>query len=177
MCSRAGGDLLADVLQHDVRLHDAEHAAVHRHDRAVPAQMLAAARRLGVPDAARCRRSSPAAHTRRAAAGRRGREPGTAAVRARSARCRNGPAARSTRPCSNSPPRIESTPARRSIGVVQRGVQAVRAEVRPRIRGLDAIEHAQEQPRGGVHRQVEGDQVGLLDGRSRAAGCRRGRRR
>jgi hypothetical protein len=48
----AGRDLLADVGQHDVALHDPELAAVDRHDRAVPAQMLAAAGGLGVADRA-----------------------------------------------------------------------------------------------------------------------------
>ena len=47
---RAGGDLRADVGEHDVGVHGAEAAVVDRHDRAVAAAMLAAARRLGVAD-------------------------------------------------------------------------------------------------------------------------------
>ena len=47
---RAGLDALADVGQDDVRRHDEEAPAVHRRDRAVPAQVLAAAARLDVPD-------------------------------------------------------------------------------------------------------------------------------
>ena len=49
----AGRDLARDVLQHDVRLHDEEPAAVDRDDRAVAAEMLAAAAGLGVADDAR----------------------------------------------------------------------------------------------------------------------------
>src|SRR5215207_2865443 len=51
LCS--GRDLTRDVLQHDVRLHDEEPAAVDRHDRAVAAEMLAAAAGLGVTGNAR----------------------------------------------------------------------------------------------------------------------------
>ena len=46
LCS--GRDLTRDVLQHDVRLHDEEPTAVDRDDRAVAAEMLAAAAGLGV---------------------------------------------------------------------------------------------------------------------------------
>src|SRR5207249_4167739 len=42
--------LSRDVLQHDLRLHDEEAAAVDRDDRAVAAAMLAAAAGLGVAD-------------------------------------------------------------------------------------------------------------------------------
>ena len=45
----AGGHLRADVAHHDVERNRAEGAAVDRHDRTVPAQMLAAARRVGDP--------------------------------------------------------------------------------------------------------------------------------
>ena len=47
---RAGLDLLAHVRDHHVDGDDAELPAVDRHDRTMPAQMLAAARRLRVPD-------------------------------------------------------------------------------------------------------------------------------
>src|SRR5277367_3961946 len=35
-----GGDLLPDICQHHLSLHDAESPLIHRHDRAVPAQVL-----------------------------------------------------------------------------------------------------------------------------------------
>src|SRR5215218_2023467 len=51
LCS--GRDLTRDVLQHDVRLHDEEPAAVDRDDRAVAAEVLTAAAGLGVASDAR----------------------------------------------------------------------------------------------------------------------------
>ena len=45
----AGGHLLIDVREHDVGRDDAELAVVDRHDRAMPAAMLAAAGRIGRP--------------------------------------------------------------------------------------------------------------------------------
>src|SRR5215211_8916689 len=45
----SGRHLICDVLQHDVRLHDEEPAAVDRDNWAVAAEMLAAAAGLGVP--------------------------------------------------------------------------------------------------------------------------------
>ena len=50
---RAGGDLAANVFEHDIGLHDAKHAAVDGYDGAVAAEMLAAARRFGVAHTAR----------------------------------------------------------------------------------------------------------------------------
>ncbi len=44
---RARGDLLADVFQHDVAFDHAKRAVVNRHNRAMAAQMLAAARGFG----------------------------------------------------------------------------------------------------------------------------------
>ena len=64
--------------------------------------------------------------------------------------------------------RIDSGAAQH--GLVERGIQPVRAEVGPRIRGLHAVQHPQEQARGGVHGQVERDQVGLLDGGGAGSG-------
>ena len=50
MCVGALLHLRADVGQHDVDRHDAELAVVDRHDRTVPAAMLASARRIGGAD-------------------------------------------------------------------------------------------------------------------------------
>ena len=47
----AGCDLLANVLQHNFRLHHAKIALIHRHHRAMPAQVLAAAAGFGVAGA------------------------------------------------------------------------------------------------------------------------------
>ena len=46
----ARGHVRANVLHHDVDRHRLEAALIDRHDRAVPAQMLAAARRVGAAD-------------------------------------------------------------------------------------------------------------------------------
>ena len=48
--SGAGRDLAGDVGEHDVGRHDAELPLVHRDDRAMAAQVLAAAAGLGGPD-------------------------------------------------------------------------------------------------------------------------------
>ena len=47
---RASGDLGADIAEHSLRLHDPELPVVHRHNRTVPAPVLAAAGRLRVAD-------------------------------------------------------------------------------------------------------------------------------
>ena len=50
--ARAGGDLLLDVAQHRLARDGDEAAAIHRHDRTMPAQVLAPARRLDGGDEA-----------------------------------------------------------------------------------------------------------------------------
>jgi hypothetical protein len=82
--TRAGRDLRARVLQHDLRRHGEETALVDGRDRTVPAQVLAAARRLDVagdalfagdrqPCVLRERgQRAPVRHQRGAAAGGRG---------------------------------------------------------------------------------------------------------
>ena len=47
---RAGADLRAHVVQDDIEWNRPESAAINRHDRTVPAQMLAASRGLGGSD-------------------------------------------------------------------------------------------------------------------------------
>ena len=54
--------------------------------------------------------------------------------------------------------------------LVQRGIEAVGAEVGPRVRSLDARQEAEEETGRRVHREVEGDQVGLFDGGARDLG-------
>ena len=44
---RARRHLPANIFEHDVALDHAKRAVVHRHDRAMPAKMLASARRFG----------------------------------------------------------------------------------------------------------------------------------
>jgi hypothetical protein len=50
---RACGHLPADILEHHLGLHHAKRPAIHRHDRTVPAQVLAAAREASVYPARR----------------------------------------------------------------------------------------------------------------------------
>ena len=47
---RARGDLLANIVEHDVALHHAKLALINRHDRTMAAQMFAAAAGFGVSD-------------------------------------------------------------------------------------------------------------------------------
>src|SRR5882762_822796 len=44
---RARSNLLADIRKNNVAFDHAKRAVIHRHDRAMPAKMFAAARRLG----------------------------------------------------------------------------------------------------------------------------------
>ena len=80
--ARAGRDLRAHVVEHDVGGHGEEAATVHGRNRAVPAQVLAAARRLDVAGDAPLVRDREARVLARAPAGRArsgtsdGRRPG-----------------------------------------------------------------------------------------------------
>ena len=146
MCSAPGRDLRVDVGEHDVRLHDAELAVVDRHDRAMPAQMLAAAARFGVRRRPFwCR---PASAARRSAQRRQARRSGTRNCR-RGIRCGAGlqPCVRSQRlkACADFDPsrnrtkfprtRRRARRRRRAIAAirVQRRVEPVRADARRRI--------------------------------------------
>ena len=127
---RAGRHLRGDIRQHDFRLHDAELAAVDRHDRAMAAEMAAAAARFRVAGRRGC--SSPTCNVAYAASGGRPDRSGTrncrrgsdAAFDGRSAervrlrdparRRRDGRARSATAASSNSPPSTSSTPSERS---------------------------------------------------------------
>ena len=199
MCSRAGRDLRGDVGEHDLRLHDAELPVVDRHDRTVPAQMPAAAARLGVADQPpRAVAASAASRTSTAAAAprdrARGSESAAAARPAEPRRPRRPPTMLALRPVralrflpvvapsaasssSNSPPRTSSTPSDAQPLGVERRVEAVRADARRRdsARRAVAITGA-GQPRRRVHRQVKGDEVGPAQA-ARAAASPSPRRR
>ena len=123
---RARGHLLANILQHHVALHHAKRAVVHRHDRAMPAQMLAAASCFG-----RTRDALLAAGHHHARIFRKFRHPRAVGHKEFLPRERNdglvlrrrvqivappyprSRAARLTSPSSNSPPRIVPTPSPR----------------------------------------------------------------
>src|SRR5687768_16577918 len=49
-------------------------------------------------------------------------------------------------------------------GLVQRRIQAVRANRRVGIYGAHAIDYRQRQPRGGMHRQIDSDETGRRHG-------------
>ena len=120
----AGGHLAADVLEHDIRLHDAEEAAVDGDHGAVAAEVLAAAGGFGVADAAGAvlddelrvgaerGQALAVGHQELLAAGgndgelRGGRGGGAGGSPERRR-------ARSQSPASNSPPRMVPTPAPR----------------------------------------------------------------
>ena len=66
---RAGNDLRSNVLEHHVHRNRTKGAAIHRHDRTMPAQVLATARRFGrTHDAPSSHRASAALHNAAAAA-------------------------------------------------------------------------------------------------------------
>ena len=82
--ARAGGDLRARILQHDVRRHGEETPAVDGRNRTVPAQVLAAARRLDVAgDALFARDRQPGVLRERGQRAPIGHQRGPAAGRAR----------------------------------------------------------------------------------------------
>ncbi len=162
MCSAPASHLGADVGQYDLHRHDAEPPVVDRHDRTVPAAVLAAARGLGGADD-----GQPAvgplqlARRRRAAAGpaRSGTwnaSRGSAACgrrrqRLAGVRLRAPPRPGRPRLRGRAPP---CTPAAASCVAVERRVEPVGADRQVGAMPADGGDHRQGQARGGVHRQV-----------------------
>ena len=162
MCSRPRGYLGANVAEHHVGLHHAELPVVHRHDRTVPAPVLAAARCLCVARHASFAGGEP---QRRVPAQRR----------------QAGPVGRDERQSGQRKRRrrhVLTGDERHEVGFrlgTEHHVHAERAQVllvrwcietvcdqpRRRIVAPHALDHGHREPRGGVHRQVDGHQVGV----------------
>ena len=190
----AGIDLAANVFEHDFALHDAEDTVVDRHDRAVAAEMLAAAAGFGVagdPEPAvghqqvrvlaqrrqagavggmKLRRSSEIGAPRSARRALLERSIGPAPRVRRVAPLRlagaASPSASCVTSCANA---LEFTAQNRfdaefaQIGLVDRSVQAVEAEMRARIQPPHRFDQADREARGRVHGNVEGDDAGCAN--------------
>ena len=168
---RAGVDLLADVLDHDITFDDPEAPAVDRHDRTVPAQMAAASRRLGVADDARLVLTDD----QRGIALRR-RQPGSVGDDEFLTRERDdGLHLRRRLPRAREPVRerrqtfLELAAEYRDgaeapeVGLVDRGIQAVEAQMRIPVELANPFGQRGGKPARGVHRHVDRDQVGLAN--------------
>ena len=131
--ARAGGDLRARILQHHLRRHGEEPPAVDGRNRTVPAQVLAAARRLDVAGDALLARDRQPGVLRRAGAARAGRAP-----------ARGGGRAGAVRPPARRPRR--STPPARRAAARNRG----RARCAPPRRAAPgSASHRGRRSRGG----------------------------
>ena len=170
---RPGHDLLADVRQHDVRRHDEEAAPVHGRDRAVPAEVLAAAARLDVRD----QLVPPVALEPRVLL--EGRQPRPARDRKRQpGEMRRRGAGRRPHPdrrlAGAGLERLDERRQRRlrlaadhrvhAVGEkvlpVQLRVQSVRDDVTGRVHRAHTPDQGDADPEGGVHRHRHGDDPG-----------------
>ena len=170
---RPGLDALADVGQDHVRRHHEEAPAVDRRDRAVPAEVLAAAARLDVPHqlvppVALEPRVLLEGGERRAA---RHRKAQPLEVRRRGARGRPHPRRELARPRLE---RLGERHERRLRLAADHGVDAVGEQVlgvqlrvepvgRDVARGVhraDALDQRDAEPERGVHRHGDGDEPG-----------------
>ena len=167
----AGRHLTRDVLQHDVWLHDEEPAAVDRDDRAVAAEMLAAAAGFGVAGDARAATGQldvrvPLETGKQTTV--RHEEPLPVQGDRRFGLCLPW---RGLRFVGGEPldqrdePLLELTAEDRpgaelaQILLVHRRIQTVEAEVGVRVDLLHTLHKAGRQPGGGVHWHVERHQV------------------
>ena len=162
-------DLAAHVLEHHLARHHPEPALVDRHDRTMTAEMLAATRRLGVADVMDCavrnvemgvalERRQPATvgrHEAQAIVGDQGWRGGNS---------RAGPRAGDLRGQSDQsllelPADHELDAQASQVLAVHRRIETVGGIARAGMSGAHHGQRARRDPGGGVHRQVEGDQV------------------
>ncbi len=153
-----------DVLEHDGDGDDAEAAVVDGNDGTVPAAMLAAAARLGIAG------DAPFAANLHRRVARESRKPaaiGDQELHAREIHRRA--AGIVVRPgAGHHPHQVVLELAANDVTdaalveqrLIERCIQTVGNQLRVRIRGADAVDQRQRQPRGGVHRQEEGDRIG-----------------
>ena len=180
----AGADLRPDVGQDDIRGHRAEAPVVHGHDRTMAAQMLAAAARLGVANRPRRAVGHPQLRVllQRGQAGAIGRletdarECSGTTLQGLASQYPDEAEASYHMPRRQDPPRIpargRSRPSLAQQRLVQRRVEPVRAQPHRRIQRANAVDDGQRHPRGGVHREKEGDEVGVANGFFRKSASR-----
>ena len=169
----SGGHLAADVLDHHLGLDDAEAPVVDRHHRAVAAAVLAASARFRV---AHC--PPPAAfHLQIGVAGQR--RQGLARRHAEAllgvGDRRLGPGLGRRRPVRREPliePRHRRLELAAEDGrgaeaaqviLIERRVEAIEAEMRLGVEGLEPGHHGAGQPGRGVHGHVDANQAGRAD--------------
>ncbi len=151
------------------KMHDAEDAPVNGNHRAVPAEVLAAARGFGVADAPRAvldHQLGVSAQGRQALAVRNQK---LLAVRRNDGGLLNGPGI-----IAGEPPgevaesgfefaaQDRADPRAAQQAFVQRGVEPIGAEVGARIDGAYTVHQAEKQLGGGVHRKEKRDQARTL---------------
>jgi hypothetical protein len=172
----SGGNLAGDVFQHHVRLHDEEAPAVDRNDGAVAAEVLAAAAGLGVADDPRL--AAGQGDVSVLPKGRQPRAIGDAEglPRQRNRRLRLSCRGRRISAVGGEPlderdesrfelasqDRVGSQSAQKRL--IHRRVETVEAEMGGGVEVLDSGDEPRREPGGGVHRDVEGDQVRGGDG-------------
>ena len=168
---RTRGDLPADVLHHHIRLDDAEASAIDRHHRAVPAQMLAPAAGLGVADrpalvlpqlqigiAGERGQVSPVGNAE-ALLGQRDHRLALAHGRGIGTR-RRQPLVQADQPALELAAENGLAPEPAQEVLVHRRVEAVEAQMDAWVQGFQAGHDGRRQPRGRMHRQVQGDKPG-----------------
>ena len=175
---RAAGDLRRDVGEDDARRDDAELPVVNRHDRAMAAQMFAAAARFGVPH----RTCRPVGQLERGVFRERRKRRSIGDEEANPRNLWRGPfrpalAALKGPPhsalcCGAGPLRQlflefaaeHRVDANRSEPLpVERRVEPVRADSRRPVQRARLRDDGRGQARGRVHREMERDDVGRLD--------------
>jgi hypothetical protein len=167
---RPRGHLSPDVFQHHLSLDDPELPAVHGDDRAVTAQVLATPAGLGIAHGPLpaiqdqggipCEGNQvPPVRDQEFLSGQRDHRLGLAITVPPVGQPRQQ--AHQTGLELAAQDRLGSQGTK--VAFVHRGVQAVEAEVGVGVQGLDAGGESRSQPRGGVHWDVESDEVGSAD--------------
>ena len=157
---RARLHLPPNVGKHDVLLHNAKRTVVNRDDRAVPAQMLAAAARLRVADALSTARRH---ELRISAQDRQSYAVGDDKLQPIQGRLCHGLQIIG-KPCERlfelaADDALDAEAA--EVSLVQRRVQTVAADVRARIQLANTLQHRACEACCGVHRQMKRNQVGF----------------
>ena len=176
----ASGDLLPDVFQNDLSLHDAKTSLVDRHDGAMAAEVFTAAAGFRVADHVGTRSDfelrvngqggqiAPVGHPERLAF------QGNHVFRLLDGSwgiCRKA-SHELQQPGFKFPTEEGGSPQFAQQPVVHGGVKAVETEVGLRVQGLDVLRNLNGDPRCGVHGDVESHEVGRQNGRVVEAAAR-----
>jgi hypothetical protein len=169
---RAGGHLAANVFEHHLAADDSKHALVNRHDRAVAAKMLAAAARFRRANDAKAISGNNEVrvllHRRHSGSIRHLElQPGQGNHGLRRLRDHLSIRGKAFRELHESffefAAENRGNAERSKIFNVHGSVQAVTTEMRGGILFAKLRNELRRQPRGGVHRQIDGDQPGATN--------------